>query len=882
MFRNTNTNTSTSKRPASNVAAQRISRPVLNIYIGTKAAQAGLWIAKYELPGMLRADQERVGSLYLDLEPLSDEIDRMHRETSDASPMIKQTLRFPDLSQYVEGLTPEQRSWLQISNPYGTRLPEYTRMGAGGIRQNGHGAVWYNSPILAQHMEALLNNISAVDSAGHAPDADLLTINIVCFLGGGTGSGALPAITALARHVLRTQNRNGNIFIYAMLPVNVGNIAPERQVLQKSNSLAALMELEAMMLKGDDKSQQFIFDMGNLKIRVPSGLVDEVFLFDDTQLGDQIEQISQLVAMAIAMRMQNLTGIGKREQAVRPDLTALQEHDDGGLITNVGSLCPLEVVFPAKDLAIGFARRRSEALLREASSDTPLDYREVDLLRNQLSPARRTMEAFHISDRERRAAPEPRRWGPSEIIQGIDRYSQVIEQTFAEQRDGAIRDQMTALDALSTNPTFARTLTKLKAALEIQAEEYKKVKEQTFASTPSMQRWGPDQLASENERKRKAYYQQASAEELQRHRITATNAVSDVMMEEIGKRLRMLDVMSNTLRFTQQRWEAEHVESPEMRGMLTQEHPYRHNVFDHAAIPDPEAINALDNAVTQGEADRILKTAMERMAAALSGEERDARDTATSEANEIMANMTQAYQYRLGTMRLLQAIQETNARDRDSQENALSAHMRWMSTTARSTLRHDPSLWGDQAHRQLEVRAHISVDYEDEREHQWVERSRQSVGGFGERGPGYVPPGEVMQSNDPARLQLLFSHHGIALSAIPYLSDAAGGCVKSLKDRQRMWESQGGIPVFTCDVLQDLVMRPGVFFDPAYNKTLTGGAPAGTSSPAPVNGNGNMSLDDYLNDGGNGSPAPIVGVQGTPAVTQPRNLLDRVERRTRN
>ena len=68
-----------------------------------------------------------------------------------------------------------------------------------------------------------------------------------------------------------------------------------------------------------------------------------------------------------------------------------------------------------------------------------------------------------------------------------------------------------------------------------------------------MQRWGPDQLASENERKRKAYYQQASAEELQRHRITATNAVSDVMMEEIGKRLRMLDVMSNTLRFTQQR-----------------------------------------------------------------------------------------------------------------------------------------------------------------------------------------------------------------------------------------------------------------------------------------------------------------------------------------
>ena len=588
MFRNNNApNTATGKKPASNAQAERISRPVLNIFIGTKAALAGLWIAKYELPHLNRSDQERVGSLYLDLEPLSDDIDRMHRETSDASPMIKQTLRFPDLSQYVEGLTPEQRSWLQIANPFGTRLPEYTRMGAGGIRQNGHGAIWYNSPIIAQHMEALINNISAVDSAGHAPDADLITINIVCFLGGGTGSGSLPALSALARHVLRSQNRQGNIFIYAMLPVNVGNIAPERQVLQKSNSLSALLELEALMLKGDDKSQQFIFDMGNLQIRVPSGLIDEIFLFDDTQLGDQIEQISQLVGMGIAMRMQNLSGIGKREQAARPDLTALQEHDDGGLITNVGSICPLEVVFPARDLADGFARRRAEALLSEAISDAPLDYREQDLLRNQLSPARRTMEAFRISDRERRAAPEPRRWGGSEIIQSIERYSAVIEQTFAEQRDAAVHDQMAALDSICQNATFARTLTKLKATLDILAEEYKKVKELTFASAPVMQRWGPDQLAAENERKRKAYYQQASAEELQRHRITATNAVAEVMEQEIQKRLRMLDVMSKTLSFTQQRWEAEHTESPEMRGMLTQEHPYRHNVFDHAAIPDP-------------------------------------------------------------------------------------------------------------------------------------------------------------------------------------------------------------------------------------------------------------------------------------------------------
>ncbi len=849
--------------PAPISVAQRISRPVLNVYIGTKAAQAGLWIAKYELPYLSRTDQERVGSLYLDLETLSNEIDEAHRPTSDASPMIKQTLRFSDLSSYLTTLTPEQQRWLVITSGMGTRLPEYTRMGAGGIRQNGHGAVVFNSSLIEQHLEALINNITAVDAAGHAPDADLITINIVCFLGGGTGSGALPALAAMTRHVLRKMNHGGNVFVYAMLPVNVGNIALERQAIQKSNSLAALLELEAMLLKGDDKAQMFTFEMGNLKIRIPSGVVDEVFLIDDAQLGDQIEQLSQMVGMGIAMRMQNLTGIGKREQALRPDLTALQEHDDGGLVTNVGAMCPLEVVFPADDLALGFARRRAEQILSEAIAPATLDFRDEDLVRNHLCPARTTMEAFRVSDRERRAAPEPRRWGGSEIIQSINRYGQVIEQAFGEQRDNAILQQVTALDNMCQNPNWARSLPRLEAALNLWAEEYRKVKELTYAGQPVMSRWGPDQLAAENERKRKAYYQQACSEELQRHRITQTNAIADRMLEEIAKRTRMIGVMLATLGYIQQRWNAEHVESPEMSGRLTQEHPYRHNVFDPDAIPDPTAINKLDTAVSEGEAQLIMKHATERMAAALKTNETVARETATRETNAMMDEMIVAYGNRLGEMRLLQAIKLVYPTDRASQDTAITNHMRWMAATARSTLRHDPSLWGDQAYRQLEVRAHLAVDYEDERERQWVERARQSVGGFGERGPGYVPPGELLPSNDPYRLQLLFSHHGISLSAIPYLADASGGCVKSLRDRLAMWQNQGGIPVFTCDALQELVVKPGVFYDPAERATNSS-VPSMASVGAP-------SLDDVSPGGDSFTVSPTA-----------RNLIDRVERRARS
>jgi hypothetical protein len=230
-----------------------------------------------------------------------------------------------------------------------------------------------------------------------------------------------------------------------------------------------------------------------------------------------------------------------------------------------------------------------------------------------------------------------------------------------------------------------------------------------------------------------------------------------------------------------------------------------------------------------------------------------------------MTNITVAYHRALDQMRFLEVIQVVFPKERDRQETTLVNHMRWMSSTARSTLRHDPSLWGDQAHRQLEVRAHIAIDYEDERERQGVERARQAVGGFGERGPGYVPPGEILYTNDRARLQMLFSHHGVSLSAIPFLADAAGGCVKSLKDRQQIWESQGGIPVFTSNVLQDLVLRPGAFFDPAYAKA------SGSASPSHV------TTGSPYSDVMPGANAPTGSLP-----THPRNLVERVERRTRN
>ncbi len=445
----------------------------------------------------------------------------------------------------------------------------------------------------------------------------------------------------------------------------------------------------------------------------------------------------------------------------------------------------------------------------------------------------------------------------------------MIEQRFGDQKAEVLREQQTALDGLSQNPNWVRSLPRLRSVLQLFGEEYRKVKEITVSDAPAMNRMGPDQLASLNDRQRKAYYQSACSEELQRHRITATNAIADAMLTEIEKRTRMLDAMIATLRTTQSRWESDHTDAPEMQGRLTQEHPYRHNVFDQSAIPDPNAIDAVDTAISPSEADRVLKVGLEHMAAALAGDERTARETANREAANIMENMIAAYHQALDEMRLLEVLQLVYPGDKAQQQAALGNHMRWMATSARSTLRHDPSLWGDQGARQLEIRAHLAVDYEDERERQMVETARAATGGFGERSPGYVPPGELMQSNDHARLQLLYSHHGISLSSIPFLSDAAGGCVKSLKDRQAMWDRQGGLPVFSCQVMQDLVLTPGIFFDPVMSP---GGAGASLPMPDPYAQN---APDLYASQGVPGLPVPPVPSQG-------RNLVERIERRSRS
>ena len=73
-------------------------------------------------------------------------------------------------------------------------------------------------------------------------------MNIVAFLGGGTGSGILPDIAVMARHRILQRNLKHRLNIFCLLPEHVREATTNDVSWRKSNATATLMELIALSL----------------------------------------------------------------------------------------------------------------------------------------------------------------------------------------------------------------------------------------------------------------------------------------------------------------------------------------------------------------------------------------------------------------------------------------------------------------------------------------------------------------------------------------------------------------------------------------------------------------------------------------------------------
>lgn len=348
---------------------QRIVYPVLNIYLGTSPIAVGRYVNR-ELRRLPETDQRKVASLFVDTMPIQEE--RVNGQRTYGSDTMQIVIpRYQGNGAWSS----EQRQNLYVeTNGSGKQhKPGISAAGAGGIRNNGHVAFCSWASSIQQSISDKLDLINAPPPVVQDERAAAsLRINIVAFLGGGTGSGALPALTMLTRYVLTRKNVVPQTAIYAVLPEQPRGATEDMRRRQRSNAYSTLLELTALMrLKNQSAGANYHF--GALKLDIAAmQLVDVIYLYGHGKLTDHSE-IYQHIGMDLLARIQDGHGAGYERMRQLPDLSGLQENDERGLPTFIATSGITEIIFPREELIGAWARHASRTVLATQTSELRSD-----------------------------------------------------------------------------------------------------------------------------------------------------------------------------------------------------------------------------------------------------------------------------------------------------------------------------------------------------------------------------------------------------------------------------------------------------------------------------------------------------------------------------
>lgn len=426
--------------------AQRIVYPVLNIYLGTSPIIVGRYISR-ELRRLPDTDQRKVASLFIDTMPIQEERINGHRTygSDTMQILIPRYQRSALEDAYQRSLngganggangsangTSEAR--LQYDSLYITNnghkaqhKPGISAAGAGGIRNNGHVAFCSWATSVQQSISDKLDLINSPPPVVQDERAAAsLRVNIIAFLGGGTGSGVLPALTMLTRYVLMRKNVVPQTAIYAVLPEQPKGATEDMRRRQRSNAYSTLLELTTLMqLKQHQQRINYYF--GTLKLDIAAmQIVDVVYLYGHGKLTDHSE-IYEHIGMDIFTRMQDGHGAGHERLRQLPDLSGLQESDDRGLPTCVATSGVTEIIFPRQELLGALARRASRQVLATQINDLSAEERILtEKVSSDLAATLLNRLQKSIDEVQARLRPEPLE--ADVIEQGEEWWSQVEE-----------------------------------------------------------------------------------------------------------------------------------------------------------------------------------------------------------------------------------------------------------------------------------------------------------------------------------------------------------------------------------------------------------------------------------------------------------------------
>src|SRR6266568_4860441 len=234
-----------SDRPRS-LSEARISTPTLVVMLGSTSALAGLELMRHMLT-LKASDLHHVVLVYIDTDDQPSqlvEFRRQHKAMSFQEILLR--IAVPTGIDHVTretqpgdwtkpiDLGPDPNSGepkkqvIKYSEQHtfiGTKVPQYSSNGAGGIRNNGHVAACFGHHLIYNNLDQALSRIERLGVEEGASRIREVQANIVAFLGGGTGSGILPDIAVMIRQLLANRQYKQRINLFCMLPEPIRGVS---------------------------------------------------------------------------------------------------------------------------------------------------------------------------------------------------------------------------------------------------------------------------------------------------------------------------------------------------------------------------------------------------------------------------------------------------------------------------------------------------------------------------------------------------------------------------------------------------------------------------------------------------------------------------------
>ena len=372
-------------RPRS-VSDPRIQTPSLIIMLGSTSAIAGLELMRHML-SLKPDDLRRVALVYIDTDDQPTavvEFRRQHRAVPFQESQLRIAVptgvsnakRVPqcdedrdildDPNRISEILKTEQHTFIK------EKVPQYFANGAGGIRNNGHVAGCFNYHLITNTLDLAVGRITRLGAKQDEVRSREVQVNIVAFLGGGTGSGMLTDVTVLARELLANRQFKQRINLFCILPEPIRGVSMTDLSWRKSNATAGLLELLAFSCAaaGTKNGVYEKYVRGKSHRLTNDAIANEVYLVGRSAM-DDASDAARIVGIDLFQRITDASGVGFLEHSQWIDRRTLGGSDDRGLPTMFGTSCPLEVRFPADEMAATYARISTARLLPLIASYRP-------------------------------------------------------------------------------------------------------------------------------------------------------------------------------------------------------------------------------------------------------------------------------------------------------------------------------------------------------------------------------------------------------------------------------------------------------------------------------------------------------------------------------